>query len=100
MTHFTQCNALHTASTYNITVAVGYMLHGSLFFTMTGFSPISLYQLIWAHWLPLTNSISYTPGPLFMAPAAGGRVCPRVNLRLEKKMTRFIHQTKVWGFFA
>ena len=30
MTHFIQCNALHTASTYNITVAVGYMLHGSL----------------------------------------------------------------------
>ena len=30
MTDFIQCNALHTASTYNITIAVGHMLHGSL----------------------------------------------------------------------
>jgi hypothetical protein len=36
-------------------------------------------------WLPLTNFIICTPGQVFMAPAAGGRACPRVNLSLEKK---------------
>ena len=37
MTHFIPCNALHTASTYNITVAVGYMLHGSLILPLQDF---------------------------------------------------------------
>ena len=30
VTHFAYCNVLLTASTYNIAVAVGYMLHGFL----------------------------------------------------------------------